>query len=63
MPFMEAVLLEDWEAVRRLYDDISSLESDADDLKRSIRMNLPRSLFLPFSRNNLLDMLHDLKDA
>jgi predicted phosphate transport protein (TIGR00153 family) len=33
------------------------LESDADDLKRSIRLNLPRSLFMPVSRTDLLELV------
>ena len=57
MPYFEAVMAEDWEEVDRLYNHIAVLEDRGDALKREIRLNLPRSLFLPFSRNNLLDVL------
>ena len=56
-PFFEAVLREDHDAVKRHYNQISSLESEADELKKEIRLNLPRSMFLPVSRNNLLEVL------
>lgn len=57
LPFFEAVLAENWTEVEKRYMEISELEEQGDRLKRAIRMNLPRSLFLPFSRNNLLDVL------
>mgnify|MGYP003335486964 CR=1 FL=1 len=57
MPFIDAVLAGNWSEVEQRYADISELEERADKLKREIRMNLPRSLFLAFSRNNLLDVL------
>jgi uncharacterized protein len=36
---------------------ISRLEQDADTLKRELRLNLPRSLFMPVSRRDLLEVL------
>jgi predicted phosphate transport protein (TIGR00153 family) len=55
--FFNAVFKEDWSAAEKKFDEIGALEDTADDLKKQIRMNLPRSLFLPVSRNNLLDLL------
>lgn len=57
-PFLEAVLSEKSDDLARYYEQISALEGDADELKKEIRLNLPRSLFLPVSRNNLLEVLH-----
>ena len=57
-PFVEAVLREDWLAVGQYAARVAELENKADEIKKSIRMKLPRSLFLPVSRNNLLELLH-----
>ena len=56
-PYFEAVNGGDWEEAERLYDLILELESKADDLKSHIRLNLPRSLFMPVSRSDLLELL------
>ena len=57
LPFFKAVIDEDWEAVRKCRDEISKLEDDADQLKHKIRMNLPKSLFMPVPREDILDLL------
>lgn len=36
---------------------ISTLENEADDLKHALRQHLPRSLFLPVDRRDLLEVL------
>ena len=36
---------------------ISELENEADDLKHALRQHLPRSLFLPVDRRDLLEVL------
>ncbi len=56
--FLEAVLEEDWDKAKQLADRVVSLEQEADDIKREIRQNLPRSLFMPVSRSDLLELLH-----
>jgi len=55
--FFEAVIATDWDSANKIGEDISKLEGDADDIKRKIRANLPRSLFMPVSRSDLLDLL------
>ena len=55
--FFNAVLDSDWELANSIGDAISNLEGEADDIKRKIRSNLPRSLFMPVSRSDLLDLL------
>ena len=57
-PYLNAVIAKDWSTAARLYEEISELESKADELKKQIRLGLPRSLFLPVSRTNLLDLVH-----
>jgi len=56
-PLMEAMLSEDWERTRELYESISRLEHQADEIKQEIRDHLPRSLFLPVDRGDLLRFL------
>jgi len=56
-PFMEAVFAEDWDKSHELQQQISQLENDADDMKREIRLKLPRGLFLALDRRDLLDLL------
>ncbi len=55
--FFVAVIKSDWESANAIGDEISSIEGEADDIKRKIRANLPRSLFMPVSRSDLLDLL------
>jgi len=56
-PFLEAVVLQDWELAETVGDRISEIEQQADDLKRDIRLNLPKSLLLPVARSDLLEMV------
>lgn len=58
-PLFEAFLAEDWERSRKLYKQISKLEHKADLTKDEIRDTLPRSIFLPVDRG---DMLRYLKE-
>lgn len=57
VPFIEAVLEKDWDRAREQQGKISRLEQQADTLKRELRLNLPRSLFMPMSRRDLLEVL------
>ena len=58
IPYFEAVYEEDWSAAKSNYNEIGQLEQRADQMKREIRINLPKSLFLPVSRSDLLELLH-----
>lgn len=57
VPLFNAVINEDWESVRRHQQKISMLEKEADVLKKKLRLNLPKGLFMPVSRHDLLDVL------
>ena len=48
---------QDMEAVIKLSARISELEHEADLIKHDIRNNLPRGLFLPIDRSNLIRIL------
>ena len=57
IPFFEAALKEDWTEAKKIQKNISKLERDADKLKRELRLHLPKSLFMPVSRRDLLEVL------
>ncbi|MEE9422508.1 MAG: TIGR00153 family protein [Gammaproteobacteria bacterium] len=57
IPFFKAVLAGDWETVGKERNEIARLEREADDLKRDLRLQLPKGLFMPVSRRDLLEVL------
>lgn len=57
IPFFEAVMAEDWERVEQVQQEMVRLEKEADKLKRDVRVHLPKSLFLPVPRSDLLELL------
>lgn len=57
IPLFNAVINEDWDEVARLQKLISDLEREADVLKKALRLNLPKGLFMPVSRQDLLEVL------
>jgi len=57
VPLFNAVINEDWTAVQERQQLISNLEKEADVLKKKLRLNLPKGLFMPVSRHDLLDVL------
>jgi len=56
-PFLTAVLSGDWENANILQQKIATLETEADRIKRDLRLHLPAGLFLPVSRTDLLELL------
>ena len=57
VPFFQAVIAEDWSRVELVQQEMSRLEKEADKLKRNVRIHLPKSLFLPVPRSDLLELL------
>jgi len=57
IPFFRAVLTQDWGSARKQQDKIAQLEREADKLKKSLRLQLPKSIFMPVSRRDLLEVL------
>ena len=57
IPLFNAVINEDWDAVAQHQQLISNLEKEADVLKKALRLNLPKGLFMPISRQDLLEVL------
>lgn len=55
--FFEAVLASDWKSASDIFDKIADDENHADELKKQFRLNMPKSLFMPMSRGDLLGIL------
>ncbi len=55
--FFECVIADDWEQVETVQQRIVELEREADALKKQLRLHLPKSLFLPVPRTDLLELL------
>jgi len=53
----KAVIAGDWDKAAEYRDIIETLEHEADDLKKEIRLHLPKSLFMPVPRQDLLELL------
>lgn len=57
IPFFEAVIKNDWEAAAEVQSRIAVLEGEADAMKKGIRQGLPKSIFLPVPRTDLLEVV------
>ena len=55
--FIAALNENDWQGAIKSRERIVELEHEADGLKREIRGHLPKSLFLPVARADLLDLI------
>lgn len=58
----EALCDGDQEKVKSVRKEIFRLENKADDIKNELRSHLPRSIFMPVDRRDLLEIL-DLQDS
>ena len=58
-PLTEAWLEEDWATLGKMNEEISKLEHEADHLKHQYRQNLPKKVFLPVPRGDLMRILHE----
>lgn len=57
----EALSQGKWKEAEAIVDKISNLESQADEVKNELRAHLPKSLFMPMDRRDILEIL-DLQD-
>lgn len=56
---VDAFVDQEWDTVEELSERISRLEHAADEAKQELRIQLPRSLFLPVDRGDLLGYLKE----
>ena len=56
-PFFAAVIDGDRERMAEVRSQIEALEHEADDMKKEIRLHMPKSLFMPVPREDLLELL------
>jgi len=61
-PMLDALIAGDADGVGRAQTRIFELEKEADDLKNQVRIHLPKGLFMPVDRRDLLEILA-LQDA
>ena len=55
--FMVAIHAQDWDEAESIRSLIGDKEGEADKLKKKLRMGLPSTFMMPFSRRDLLDLL------
>src|SRR5690606_17273167 len=58
-PLIEAFTAGDWDRAAEINEQISKIEHKADLLKNDIRDHLPRSIFLPVDRSDVLLLLKE----
>ena len=56
-PFFDAVLKDDHTKAKEVYKEIGKLENKADALKKKLRLHMPKGLFMPVARRDLLELL------
>lgn len=57
-PLMDALTKEDREGLKVVAKKIFDLEEQCDQVKHQVRASLPKSLFLPVDRRDVLEVLH-----
>lgn len=55
--FCAAAVSGDWDQAAAIREKIGDLEHEADAIKKDIRLHLPKSLFMPVPREDLLELL------
>lgn len=58
-PLFDAVYRNDTAQTAKFASEINTLETEADKLKSTFRLNMPKSLFLPVDRKDLLSLIAD----
>ncbi len=56
-PLFKAMFKQKWNKVERLRNDIVQYEHIADEMKAALRHQLPKGLFMPVDRRDVLDVL------
>ena len=56
-PFFSAAQAGDWKKAGEVHKKLVKLENEADKQKRAVRLHLPKSVFMPVSRSDLLELV------
>ena len=56
-PFFQAAIDSKWDQASNVFDAVCEDENRADELKKQFRLNMPKNLFMPVSRSDLLSIL------
>ena len=57
IPFFDSAIAGDWDRAGELREEISILEERADGLKKQMRLQIHKSLFLSMPRSDLLELI------
>ena len=60
--FFEALFQEDYSKLEKIQQQVIQAEKEADSIKNEVRNHLPRNIFMPINRRDLLEML-DMQDS
>ena len=60
--FFEALFQQDYSKLEKIQQQVNQAENEADSIKNEVRNNLPRNIFMPINRRDLLEML-DMQDS
>jgi len=55
--FLNAVVDSDGESAGKYREQVADLEREADAIKKSLRLHLPKSIFMPVARTDVLELL------
>ncbi len=55
--FMVAIHDQNWDEANKIKSEIGTREGEADLLKKKLRLSLPSTFMMPFSRRDILDLL------
>ncbi len=58
-PLFEALFEKDQNRVKEIAEKIDKIESEADKIKNGLRLNLPKTIFLPVARPDLLVLISE----
>lgn len=55
--FFEAAFIGDWTIAEQIRNQITAAETEADTLKKALRLKLPKGIFMPVARRDVLEVL------
>ena len=58
-PMVDSLFKKDQNRVKEIAEKIDKIESEADEIKNSLRLTLPKSIFLPVARRDLLVLISE----